>query len=180
MQHLVSRAQRGDARAFATLVGGIADRLHAAAYLVVRDRAQAEDVVQEGLLAAWRELPGLRDAERFDAWIRRIVMRRAIDEARRARNRPALSLLEQDGGATYGEAELVVTRDALARAFARLSAEHRAVLVLRHYLDLTVPEIAATLALPVGTAKSRLHHASEAMRAALEADDRVPTWSQTA
>lgn len=79
MQHLVSRGKQGDARAFATLVGGITDRLHAAAYLVVRDRALAEDVVQEGPLEAWRELPGLRDAESFDAWVRRIVMRRTID-----------------------------------------------------------------------------------------------------
>jgi RNA polymerase sigma-70 factor (ECF subfamily) len=180
MLDLVHHAQEGDPDAFTELVAGSVDRLHGAAFLVLRDRSMAEDAVQEGLLRAWRELPTLREADRFETWLKRIVVRQALDHARRRSARPMLSLLEGHAPTTYGEADLVVIRDALARAFSRLTPEHRAVLVLRHYLTLTVPEIAEILDLPAGTAKSRLHHAARAMRSALEADERATERSRTA
>ena len=74
----------------------------------------------------------------------------------------------------------MIARDTLERAFARISADHRASLVLRHYLGLTIAEIALTLGIPTGTVKSRLHHASQSLRAAIEADDRGGARSQTA
>lgn len=176
---LVARAQHGDREAFATLVGAAADRLYAAAFLVVRDRSRAEDAVQEALIRCWRELPTLRDPARFEAWARRVVVRAAIDEARRARAAPHITLVADVAG-TYVEADLLVARDTLERAFGRLTPEHRAALVLRHYLSLSVPEIAEALGIPDGTAKSRLHHATQAMRAAIEADERATQRSNSA
>ena len=180
MIDLVARAQRGDADAFGALVGGMADRLYATAFLILRDRSLAEDAVQEGLVRAWSELPRLRDAERFAAWTRRIVLRQALDEARRARSRPRLMALRSDGPMTDAGHEGIAIRDWLDRGLASLSPDHRAALVLRHYLGLSVPEIAAALQLPLGTAKSRLHHATQAMRAALDADARADARRHTA
>lgn len=180
MIDLVARAQTGDADAFGVLVAPLADRLYATAYLVLRDRALAEDVVQEGLVQSWTELPRLRDRDRFEAWTRRIVLRKAIDESRRIRSRPRLTALDADGGAPDAAHERIGVRDWLDRALETLTAEHRAALVLRHYLDLSVPEIATALDLPLGTAKSRLHHATQAMRAALDADARTDTRRHTA
>lgn len=180
MDELIARARRGDADAFALMVSPVADRLFGAAYLILRDRGRAEDAVQDGLLRAWRELPGLRDPGRFEAWIRRIVMRTALDEARRSRSAPRFSVVVEAEPGSFSAADLVVARDTLERGFARLSPEHRTALVLRHYLSLTVPEIAHTLGIPVGTAKSRLHHATQALRAAIEADNRAAPRSRSA
>jgi RNA polymerase sigma-70 factor (ECF subfamily) len=180
MIDLVARAQHGDADAFGLLVAGLTDRLYATAYLVLRDRALAEDAVQEGLVRTWTELPRLRDHERFEAWTRRIVLRQALDEARRLRSRPRLAALDADGALADGGHEHIGVRDWLDRALATLTAEHRAVLVLRHYLGLSVPEVAGALDLPLGTAKSRLHHATQAMRAALDADARADARRHTA
>lgn len=180
MIDLVARARRGDADAYGTLVGGTIDRLFGAAFLIVRDRSRAQDAVQDGLMRAWRELPSLRDDGRFDAWLRRIVVRAAIDELRRQRAHPHLTLMPGAEPVTYADSDLVVARDTLERGFARISADHRAVLVLRHYLDLSLPQIAGTLGIPEGTAKSRLHHASQSLRAAIEANDRGGQRSQTA
>ena len=173
MIDLVARAQGGDADAFGSLAATVADRLYATAYLILRDRARAEDAVQEGLVRAWTELPRLRDRDRFEAWTRRIVVRQAIDEARRGRTHPQLSLLPDEAPHSDDGFDRVGTREWLAAGFTRLTPEHRAVLVLRHYLALTMPEIAGALDVPLGTAKSRLHHATQAMRAALEADART-------
>ena len=163
MHALIERARDGDADAFSAAIENSLDRLYGAAYLVLRDRHAAEDAVQDGLLRAWRRLPTLRDAARFDAWVRRIVMHAAIDSARR--RRPTVELgTEIEGPDTGGDLE---ARSVIGDAFGLLPPAHRAVLVLRYYLDLTVPEIASTLEVPEGTAKSRLHHATRRLRAVL-------------
>lgn len=162
MQVLVERARNGDAEAFSAAIEESLGGLYGAAYLVLRDRHAAEDAVQEGLLRAWRRLPTLRDPSRFEPWIRRIVMRAAIDATRRRRQSEGFG--ELDVPATADDPE---TRSVIGDAFGRLAPMHRAILVLRHYLDLTVPEIASTLGIPEGTAKSRLHHATRRMRASL-------------
>lgn len=164
MHSLIERARDGDADAFSAAIEGSLDGLYGAAYLVLRDRHAAEDAVQDGLLRAWRHLPTLRDAARFDAWVRRIVMRAAIDAARRRRPTVELGTEIEDPG-TAGDLE---GRSVIGDAFGRLPPAYRAVLALRHYLDLTVPEIAATLKIPEGTVKSRLHHATRRLRADLE------------
>jgi len=169
---LVERARRGDHEAFAVLAGAALARLDAAARLIVRDRELARDVVQDTLLRAWRDLPGLRDPDRFDAWLNRLVTHAAIDEARRRRRRVVeVELLLIDTplpDASVGFAN----RDQIARAFERLAPEQRAVIVLHYYLDMPLPEAAASLGIPVGTVKSRLHRAVESMRAAVDADAR--------
>jgi RNA polymerase sigma-70 factor (ECF subfamily) len=162
LQILIERARNGDADAFSAAIAESLGGLYGAAYLVLRDAHAAEDAVQEGLLRAWRHLPKLRDPTRFDPWVRRIVMHAAIDAARRRRQ--TVGLGDVDLAFAPDDPE---TRSVIGDAFARLAPIHRVVLVLRHYLDLTVPEIASTLGIPEGTAKSRLYHATRLMRASL-------------
>ena len=171
----VIRARAGDRAAFDLLAAGVVDDLYRIARLVLRDTDVAEDAVQEALVRCWRDLPSLRDPDRFDAWLRRLLMRAITDEFRRGRRaRAAITLLRLEPAVPDG-AEDVAVREQLDRGFGRLTVEHRAVLVLRLYLGLSVEETALTLGIPVGTTKSRLHYATEAMRVALEADARPPS-----
>ena len=168
----VIRARAGDRAAFDLLAVGAVDGLYRIARLVLRDTDVAEDAVQEALVRCWRDLPSLRDPARFDAWLRRLLMRAITDEFRRGRRaRAAITLLRLEP-AIPDSTDDVVVREQLDRGFGRLSVDHRAVLVLRLYLGLSIEETALTLGIPVGTAKSRLHYATEAMRVALEADAR--------
>ena len=169
---LVSLAQSGDREAFDLLAASHVDRLYAVARLVLRDSDRAEDAVQETLVRCWRDLPALRDVTRFDAWLRRLLMRAITDEFRRARShRASIAVLRLEPSTGDASSDLVV-REQLDTGFRRLSVEHRAIVVLRLYLGLSIEESAVTLGIPVGTAKSRLHYATEAMRLALEADAR--------
>jgi RNA polymerase sigma-70 factor (ECF subfamily) len=169
---LVERAARGDQDAFDVLMTGALDELYALARLILRDADLAEDAVQEALIHCWRELPRLRDIQRFDAWLHRLLVNAAMDQHRRRRRfQTSVSLIETD----HIESDFagqIATRDELRVAFDRLRLEHRAALVLHHYLGLSAAEIAETLGVPLGTAKSRLHYAAEAMRAAVDAGDR--------
>src|SRR5688572_20047325 len=170
---LVERARRGDHDAFAVLAGAAIVRLDAAARLILRDPDQAKDAVQETLVRAWRDLPTLRSADRFDAWLHRLLVRACIDEARRLRrHRVDVELTPIDAPAVDDGMSVTNDRDQLERGFSRLEPEARALIVLHHYLDLPLPEVAIALGIPLGTAKSRLHRALQAMRAALDADAR--------
>lgn len=172
---LVERARRGDHDAFAELAGAAISRLDSAAWLILRDPEQAADAVQNALVRAWRDLPTLRDPDRFDAWIHRLLVRACIDEARRLhRHRIDLELTTLDAPASADHESTVADRDQLERGFLRLQPEQRAVIVLHHYLDLPLADVAVSLGIPVGTAKSRLHRALGLMRAALDADARPP------
>lgn len=171
---LVEQAQQGDREAFAILARLHGDRLMAIAQRILRDVGRAEDVVQQTLVIAWRQLPGLRDADRFDAWLQRLLVHASYAEARRVRAWNAnIRVLPVDGPAGPDEALSVDNRDRLERGFRRLPPDQRAMLVFTHYLGLTPTEIAERLGIPVGTANSRLHYAHRAMRAAIEADDRA-------
>ena len=170
---LVVQAQSGDREAFAILARTRADRLMAIAFRILRDVGRAEDAVQQTLVIAWRELSGLRDPERFDAWLQRLLVNACYAEARNRRTWNAnVRLLPVEGPAAPDEGSLVDNRDLLERGFRRLPPDQRAILVFTHYLGLTPTEIADRLGIPVGTARSRLHYAHRAMRAALEADER--------
>jgi RNA polymerase sigma-70 factor (ECF subfamily) len=172
---LVVRASEGDQDAFDILVATLIDRLYRVAGLILRDVDGAEDAVQEALVRCWRDLPRLREPDRFDAWLNRILVNAVTDEARRRRRfASGVTALRLEPSQADGTGR-VADRDELARVFDRLSLEHRTIVVLHHYLGLTVEEAAATIGVPVGTAKSRLHYAIEALRAALEADARVVT-----
>ena len=177
---LVERAQNGDEQAFASLAVAVGNRLHAVAQRILRDTALAEDATQQALLAIWRDLPQLRDPKRFDAWSYRLLVRACYAEGRKSRSwGPNLRLLPADELASAEGLSSVVDRDQLERGFRRLSIDHRAVVVLHHYLDMTMDEIAQTLGVPLGTVRSRLHYAMRALRTALEADAR-PTVREVA
>ena len=173
---LVVRAQHGDEEAFASLAVAIGDRLHAVAHRILRDIDLAEDATQQALLATWRNLPQLRDPARFEAWSYRLLVNACYAEARRTRHWPPnIRLLPADEPESADGLSSVVDRDQLERGFRRLSIDHRAVVVLHHYLDLPLDEVADVLGVPVGTVRSRLHHAMRGLRAALEADARPAT-----
>jgi RNA polymerase sigma-70 factor (ECF subfamily) len=170
---LIGRAQRGDEEAFASLAVAAGDRLHAVAHRILRDIDLAEDATQQALLTIWRDLPRLRDPARFDAWSYRLLVRACYAEGSRARRSvPNIRLLAADQPEVAEDLTSVVDRDQLERGFRRLSIDHRAVVVLHHYLDLPLDEVADVLGVPAGTVRSRLHHAMRGLRAALEADAR--------
>ena len=164
---LVERARQGDREAFATLVRASATRLDAAARLILRDRELARDAVQEALIRAWRDLPGLRDPDRFDAWLYRLLANSAIEETRRRRRRVIEVAIENlDVSGPDDVARLFADRDALDRALAELRPEHRALVVLHYYLGLPLPEAAAAMGITLGAAKARLHRSIVALRRA--------------
>jgi RNA polymerase sigma factor (sigma-70 family) len=172
---LVEQAKRGDREAFDALARTVGDRCLAIAFRILRDVDLAEDAVQTALITAWRELRTLRDPDRFEPWLHRILTRACYAEARRRRRWSAhVRLLPLED--TYGpdDTQRVQDRDQLERAFRRLTPEQRAVLVFHHYLELPLAETADRLGIPIGTAKSRLHHATAALRASLEAEARTP------
>lgn len=170
---LVELAQHGDREAFAILARTHGDRLMAIAQRILRDVGRAEDAVQQALVIAWRELPNLRDPDRFDAWLQRLLVNASYAEARRSRDWNAnVRLLPVDGPAGLDESISIDDRDRIDRGFRRLPPDQRAILVFTHYLDMTPTEIAERLGIPVGTVRSRLHYAHRAMRAAIEADER--------
>ena len=172
---LVLRAQKGDEEAFASLAVALGNRLHAIAHRILRDIDLAEDATQQALLSVWRDLPQLRDPQKFEAWAYRLLVRACYAEGRRTRHwTPNLRLLPTDESATAEGLSAVVDRDQLERGFRRLSIDHRAVVVLHHYLDMSLDEVAETLGVAVGTVRSRLHYAMRGLRAALDADARPP------
>ncbi|HEX5148765.1 MAG TPA: sigma-70 family RNA polymerase sigma factor [Candidatus Limnocylindrales bacterium] len=170
---VVQAARTGDHAAFEVLAVAAGDRLFGIAFLLLRDRQRAEDAVQEALVHAWRELPGLRDPDRFDAWLRRLLINACADEGRYQRRWAAEVRLIRPESSTEDGVASVADRDQLERGFRRLKPEHRVVVVLHFYIGLPVPEIAETLGIPPGTVKSRLHYATAGLRAALEADARA-------
>ncbi len=175
---LVERAQHGDESAFTALVLAIGDRFQALAHRILRDVDMAEDATQQALLSIWRDLPTLRDPSRFDGWSYRILVRACRAQQRSRSSLYARSVLAY-GGVESDRSAQIVDRDELERAFTRLSVDHRAVVALRYYLDLTIEQSAEMLGIPVGTATSRLHYAVKALRASIEADGRAAAQGAT-
>ena len=167
---LVERARRADREAFAVLVHQVSDSLYAIAYRILRDPGLAEDALQNALVLAWRRLPKLRDADRFEAWIHRILVHACYDESRRARQwTTTVRILPMDGPSIADGTSAVADRDELERAYRQLTLEQRAVFVLHHYVGLPLVEVAELLEIPAGTARSRLHYAIAGLRLALGA-----------
>ena len=185
---LVERAIAGDHGAFSELARVSVGRLYAVARLILRDDARAEDATQEALVAAWQRLAGLRDPDRFEAWLHRLVVHACYRDAGRDKRRrsfevqvdplvaPEASPAASDP--TAGLAFDLAERDQLERGFRRLDLDQRAVLVMHYYLGFSLDEAAVVLAVPAGTVRSRLHRAIAAMRAALEADARTPLLNE--
>jgi RNA polymerase sigma-70 factor (ECF subfamily) len=170
---LVVRARGGDRDAFARLAAAAITNLDAVARMITRDPERAKDAVQEALARAWRDLPGLREPDRFDAWLRRLLVRACVDELRHLRRRVIeVELTDLDHPTVTDSSLSIADHDALEHAFRKLDPVQRSLIVMYYYLDLPLAEIAEALALPVGTAKSRLFRARGALRAALDADAR--------
>lgn len=179
---LVERAQQGDREAYELLARAVARRLFLVANRILRDTDEAEDAVQQTLVAIWRDLPSLRDQDRFDAWAYRTVVRHCRAQGRRHRRMGVTVVdLSEEMAAARDHIGDVAVRDQLGRAFDALSQEHRAVVVLHHLVGLPLGEIAEILDIPYGTVGSRLHHALRAMRASIDAAERaVVRGGQTA
>ena len=178
-EELVLQAKKGDAEAFDTLARMVGDRCLAIAVRILRDTGLAEDAVQGALITAWIELRSLRDPSRFEPWLHRILTNQCYTEARRrTRWSEGLRILPTVGTTGTDDYLTVDDRDLLERAFRRLTVQQRTVLVFHHYLGLPITEVADRTGLPVGTAKSRLHHAVRALKASIEADARATAPSK--
>jgi RNA polymerase sigma-70 factor, ECF subfamily len=169
---LVIRAQRSDEVAFALITQAVNARFKQVAYRILRDHHLAEDAMQQALVEIWRKLPTLRDPERFDGWSYRFLVHACYREGKRYRDSyrdlpGERTLVQSDGTA------MVNDRDQLERGFRRLSLDHRAVVVMHYYLDLSIEDTAAALGISVGTAKSRLNRAMAKLRIALHSEARA-------
>ena len=168
---LVERARGGDHDAFAELARATVVRLDQAARLILRDPELARDAVQEGLIRAWRDLPKLRDPDRFDAWLYRLIVNSCIDQTRRRRRRPIEVELTPIARAFASDMSgALADRDQVDRVLRHLDERGRAIVVLHYFLGMPLTEVAATLGIPVGTVKSRLHRALGEMRVAIAAE----------
>lgn len=163
----------GDRDAFGALARQSLPRMVGTAGLILGRIDAAEDAVQESLVRVWRDLPSLRDPDRFDAWLYRILVRACRDEARRARRMARADAVVQPESVERDDSATLAERDAIGAGLRGIALEHRTVLVLRYYLGLSYEEMSATLHVPTGTVKSRVNRALSAMRAALEAIERA-------
>lgn len=171
-RRLVERAREGDHDAFAELARAAVVRLDGAARLIVRDPELARDAVQDALIRAWRDLPGLREPDRFDAWMHRLTVNACIDLTRRRKRRPMeVELAPIHAPAIAEAAGRIADRDLVDSVMRRLDAQGRAIVVLHYFVGLPLPEVAGTLGIPIGTVKSRLHRALGDMRLAMATDE---------
>ena len=148
--------------------------------MILRDEYAAQDAVQDAFIEAWKSLPGLREPDRFDAWMRRLLVRSCFKGHRRSKRLDAVEirLTPADEPVSAGLERDLDIHDQLERGLARLPADQRAVVVLVYYLDLPLAEAAQAMGIPLGTTKSRLSRATSALRAAIEADDRAPALGE--
>jgi RNA polymerase sigma-70 factor (ECF subfamily) len=180
-RELIDRARAGDTDAFEALLVASGDRLLALAFRIMRDLDLAEDAVQAAYVRAWRDLHRLRDPDKFDAWLRRLLVNACYVLHRDVRRRAALVGTLHPAGPADDPVAGLVDRDTIDRGFRHLTIEQRAVVVYRYYLGYEVPAIAAELGIPAGTVKSRLHASMAGLRAAIDADDRpAVAWEANA
>ena len=180
-RELVERARNGEEEAFGLIADADYDRCDGVAHRILGEAPAAQDATQQALLDIWRKMPNLREPSRFEAWCYRIVVHACYAEARRIKRAiPALLPEDSEPATTADQFRAIVDRDEVERAFDRQRVEHRAVLVLRYYLDLPLEDIANILDVPLGTVKSRIHNGLRAMRAAIEADARTADETERA
>jgi RNA polymerase sigma-70 factor (ECF subfamily) len=173
-RELVERARTGDLEAFSELARAWIDRLYVLARLILRDGDRARDATQEALIIAWRDLSGLRDADKFGPWVRRLLVTACYREARRARRRLLVESRVRPIDTDLTDHESTAAdREELSHGFAALTPEQRTLIVLHYYVGLPLEETALVVGLPVGTVKSRLSRTTQQMRATLDAHARL-------
>jgi RNA polymerase sigma-70 factor (ECF subfamily) len=178
---LVERAMVGDREAFTELGRSSIDQLYAIARLILHDGDRAQDATQEALIAAWRDIKGLRDPDRFEPWLRKLLVNACYREARKDKRRVHAEAQVRPLAEGFPDPALAsADRDQLTRAFAVLAPEQRALIVLHYYLGLPMHVTALTLGLPVGTVKSRLHRTTQQLRASMDAHARLPFLEERA
>lgn len=161
----VARASAGDRAAFDRIIDARLEPTFRTALAILGDEADARDACQEAFIAAWRDLPRLREPERFDAWFGRILVNACRDglRSRRRRHVREIDVDEASRAALPSRGrpvdERIAARDALERAFERLSVAERTILALHHLEHRPLTEISGILGIPEGTVKSRLHAA---------------------
>lgn len=172
-RELVLAARLGDEVAFARLIEAEAPRTYRAVLAIVRSPEDAQEVMQDASIRAWRQLAGLREADSWQAWFRRIAVRQAFDRAgRQGRiHLREVSLESAEGEAGHDPSSGWADRASVMAALRLLANEDRALLGLRFGADLAVPDVAAALGIPLGTAKSRLHRALGRLAGAMGEDD---------
>jgi RNA polymerase sigma-70 factor (ECF subfamily) len=176
---LVERAKHGDREAFDALARTMYDRLYSIAQRILRNGHAAEDAVQEALIRGWRDLRSLRDPGKFEAWMHRLLINACHDQSRSARRIEAeVKGIDVDRADPRDEYASIAHRDEIDRAFLRLPIDHRAVLVLMHYVGLPAPEVGQILGIPAGTVYSRNHYGLRAMRDAMSADRKLISAQQ--
>jgi len=171
---LVQRAQAGDREAFDVLAIALYDRLYTVSQRILRDGYAAEDAVQEALIRGWRDLRSLREPDKFEAWMHRVLVNACRDQSRKSRRFESEVADISEHTDPADDYAAVANVDELDRAFLQLPVEHRAVLVMTHYVGMSAPEVSQMLGIPVGTVYSRLHRGIRAMRGALSAAPQVP------
>lgn len=170
-RRLVEQARRGDHNAFAELARASVVRLDQAARLILRDPDFARDAVQDALIRAWRDLPSLREPDRFDAWLRRLTVNACLDQVRRRRRRVVeVELLPTHAPPSPDPSSAQADRDQVDQALKGLEERDRAVVVLHYFFGMPLSDVATTLEIPIGTVKSRLHRALGDMRVAIDAE----------
>jgi RNA polymerase sigma-70 factor (ECF subfamily) len=165
----IDRARNGDRDAFELIVRARKDAVYRLCFAILGDEADAGDAAQETLIATWRQVRGLRDPERFDAWLQRVVVN-AARQVLRSKRRRSLREIPASSAATVKQEPPSVALDdvaVLSEALATLPIEQRSILVLHHLEGRGVAELAEILDIPVGTAKSRLFAARKALGAAI-------------
>jgi RNA polymerase sigma-70 factor (ECF subfamily) len=171
-RELVIAARGGDRDAFASLVGLESGDAYRLTLSILRNPHDAEDAAQEAFVRAWSELPALRDADAWLPWFRRIAVNSALElNRRRGNGHVTVPLGELEPAPAPDGSGQVAARDQVNRLVGCLDQADRALLVLRFGLDLELPDVAAALGIPLGTAKSWLHRALARLRAELEATD---------
>ncbi|MBA3779529.1 MAG: sigma-70 family RNA polymerase sigma factor [Chloroflexi bacterium] len=178
---LVERARAGDVEAFTSLMENRFEQMFRTAMAILGNEADARDATQEAVTAMWQGLPGLRQPASFDGWSRRIILNACRMRLRRRRTAGGREIslalfgagLAPGGSSSRpGPSDQIVHKDLLERAFERLNAHERTVLVLHHLEDRPLSDVSLLLGVPVGTVKSRLHAARKSLERALERESR--------
>jgi RNA polymerase sigma-70 factor, ECF subfamily len=167
-RELVERAIGGDQDAFSSLVDASVDRLYAVATMILRDSDRAQDAVQDALVSAWRDVRALRDPDAWGPWLHRLTVWACYRTAKKDRRRNLVELKvvpDPEPAHSFDVAAALADRDLVERSMNDLTLDHRAVIVLRFYLDLSVDEVARILDIPPGTVKSRIHRGLAVLRA---------------